>query len=125
MPVWLKLIRAPGRRRTAQGNEKVVDAYYRIQELTNAKITSKICRDIAEKLKGRKFHAEWRPIEGRYEGRRKPNIYHVMQGSWTEFKLVEKQRISHEMACEIAARQFGLSFSYVKRIFREIEAASR
>ena len=124
IPVGLKLIRAPGRRRT---DDKLFGAYYRVKELSNAKITGTLFRDIVKQLPGRKPRIERQYTAHRFgeNVRYKPALYHVAKNDRNEFTLIERRRLSHETACRIAALQFDLSPSYVKRAFREIEAASR
>jgi hypothetical protein len=118
-PVWLKLMRKRGRRRT---NDKIFEAYYRVQELTNAKITGTSVRDIVKKLPGRELKIERPLVRTRYSIRYKPAVYHVRKNYGTEFTFIEGRKLPHEMACKIAALQFRLSFSYVKKSYREIEA---
>jgi hypothetical protein len=123
MPVRLKLVSARGGRRRT--DDKIIRAYYRVRELTNAKMSSLICDDIVSNLKGRKRQIERQHVKTRYGGRIKPSIYHIKNNDRIEFTLIKGRRLSHEDACRIAALQFKLSFNYVKRSFREIEAASR
>jgi hypothetical protein len=115
---WLKYVPQPGRRRT---DDRIIRAYHRVRDLTNAKVTDRLCRDIAGNLNGRRFWVERPTVKTRYAGRIKPAIYHI----GAEFEFVKGKRVSHEAACRIAALQFGLSRSYVKRVFRKAEEAGR
>jgi hypothetical protein len=116
---WLKLVQPRGRRLTDDKKKKIVYAYERVRDLTNAKITKKLCDDIASGLK-LKAVVQYKNVETRYSGRT-DKIWHV----GARFQFIEGKRLSHEDAYRIAALQYGLSRSYVKRIFRGIEKASR
>jgi hypothetical protein len=112
----LKFVWPRGRRRT---NDKIIQAYDRVSELTNGKITDALCRDIAKGL-GLKYRAEWKVVPTRYGGSNK-KIYHI----GTRFEFVRNKRLSHQNACLIAALQYGLSRAYVRRTYRAVEKAGR
>jgi hypothetical protein len=112
----LKFVWPRGRRRT---NDKIIDAYFRVRDLTNDKITDRLCRDIAKGLK-LKCRVDWKVVPTRYSGSTK-KIYHI----GTRFEFVRGKRLSHQDACLIAALQYGLSRAYVKRTCRAVEKESR
>jgi hypothetical protein len=111
-PLQLRLGRRDTRRASSKEDvDSNVVAYQRVQELTEATVTDRVCHDILGCLPG------WEMKHNQ--------DYLFQRNGITAIRLRPGKRISKNIAIKIAAFQINKSFQAVKKMIAAIEAINR